>query len=142
MSGLRAAVVGWLVLLAAMLANGFVRVLVLEPRLGEVLARQVATAFGVAIVVAVAGTFVRRRPHHGSAALLGIGVFWLLLTLAFEFLFGHYVAGASWQELLADYDVLEGRFWPLVLLAVLLGPWLWGLAAAERSGEAPQRRIV
>lgn len=89
-----------LVLLAAMLANGFVRVLVLEPRLGEILARQVATALGV------------------------------------------YVADASWQQLLADYDVREGRFWPLVLLAVLLGPWLWGLAGPERRDEQPTRRII
>lgn len=131
-----------LVLLAAMLANGFVRVLVLEPRLGEVLARQVATALGVSIVVAVAGTFVRGRPQAGSAELLGVGALWLLLTLAFEFLFGHYVADASWQQLLADYDVREGRFWPLVLLAVLLGPWLWGLAGPERRDEQPTRRII
>jgi hypothetical protein len=131
-----------MVLLVAMMANGFVRVQVMEPRLGEVLARQVATVMGVAIVILVAGTFVRRLPHAGSADLLGVGVLWLLLTLAFEFLFGHYVMGASWPELLADYDVLAGRFWPLVLLAVLLGPWLWGLVGAQPPDERPQGRMV
>jgi hypothetical protein len=139
---LSAAFVAWLVLLAAMLANGFVRVLLLEPRLGEVLARQVATAVGVSIVVAVAGGFVRRRPHAGSAELLGVGVLWLLLTLVFELLFGHFVAGASWEELMADYDVLEGRLWPLVLLAVVLGPWLWGLARPGRPGHGAPTGIV
>jgi hypothetical protein len=142
MRRLGAAVLAWLVLLVAMLANGFFRVLVVEPRLGEVLARPVATATGVAIVVVVAGAFVRRRAHAGPVELLGVGVVWLLLTLAFEFLFGHYVAGASWEELLADYDVREGRLWPLVLLAVLLAPWLWGLAGTGRADRIEPRGIV
>jgi hypothetical protein len=142
MKRLAMAFVTWLVLLVAMVANGLLRVVVLQPRLGEVLARQLATAIGVAIVLIAAGAFVRRRPHAGSAELLGVGVLWLLLTLAFEFLFGHYVAGASWQELLADYDVLEGRLWPIVLLAVLLAPWLWGLARPERADIQAPRGIV
>jgi hypothetical protein len=142
MRRLSAALLMWLLLLAAMVANGFVRVLVMQPRLGEVLARQVATALGVTIVVMMAGTFVRRRPQAAQVELLGVGVLWLLLTLAFEFLFGHYVAGASWQELLADCVVREGRFWPLVLLAVLLGPRLWGLAGVKRPGEQPPSRTA
>lgn len=134
------ALLTWALLLLAMMANGFVRVLVMEPRLGELLARQVATAFGVAIVIAVAGAFVRRHPEAGARALLEVGALWLLLTVAFELLFGHYVAGASWRDLLHDYNVFEGRFWPLVLFAVVLGPWLWGLA---RPGDpSPPRRIV
>jgi hypothetical protein len=138
MRPLAAAAVAWLALLVAMVANGFVRVVVVEPRLGELLARQVATATGVAIVVAAAGIFVQKRPHAGPAELIGAGAVWLVLTLAFEFLFGHYVAGASWRELLADYDVRAGRLWPLVLLAVFLGPWLWGLArpGSPRAGAA------
>jgi hypothetical protein len=142
MRGLGAAVLAWLALLFAMLANGFFRVVVVEPRLGEVLARAVATATGVAIVVVVAGAFVSRRPHAGAGELLGVGVFWLLLTLAFELVFGRFVVGASWQELGADYDVLEGRLWPLVLLAVLLGPWLWGLAHPGRADQQAPRGIV
>jgi hypothetical protein len=62
---------------------------------------------------------------------LGVGLFWLVLTVTFEFLFGRYVAGASWEALLADYDVLRGRLWPLVLLTTLLAPSLWGIARVE-----------
>ena len=46
--------------------------------------------------------------------------------MAFEFLFGR-VAGASWESLLANYDLSEGRLWPLVLVSVLLAPWLASL---------------
>jgi hypothetical protein len=60
-------------------------------------------------------------PTSAREALL-IGVEWVVVTLAFEFLAGHYLFGNSWDRLLADYNVLRGRIWPLVPLTVLLAP--------------------
>lgn len=122
------ALAAWLVLLVAMTANGFVRALVLQPRMGEPLARQVASILGVCIVLAVAGAFVRRLPDPASAPLVRIGLLWGLLTVAFEFGLGRYVSGLRWAEMLADYDLAAGRLWPLVLLATVAAPPLWGLA--------------
>lgn len=56
--------------------------------------------------------------------LVGIGAAWMALTIAFEFLFGHYVMGASWPSLLSAYDLLEGRVWALVPLTLLVAPAL------------------
>jgi hypothetical protein len=56
---------------------------------------------------------------------LVVGGVWLGLTLAFEFLGGHFAFGKSWSELFADYDLTRGRIWPLVLIATTLAPWLW-----------------
>lgn len=53
---------------------------------------------------------------------LRVGLFWLVLTVAFEFLFGHFVAGQPWEKLLHDYNVTEGRLWVVVLLWVTLAP--------------------
>jgi hypothetical protein len=47
-----------------------------------------------------------------------------VLTLAFEFLAGHYLFGAPWPQLLADYNVLRDRIWVLVLATTALAPWL------------------
>jgi hypothetical protein len=55
-----------------------------------------------------------------------VGALWVGLTVAFEFGFGHYVMGAPWEVLLADYDILRGRLWPLVLAANLVAPLLAG----------------
>ena len=66
-----------------------------------------------------------RLSARSSAQLLGVGFIWLVLTIAFEFLFGHYEAGASWETLTAEYNLLRGRLWPLVLLATFLAPWFW-----------------
>lgn len=111
----------WLVLLLLMVANGVVRVVWLEPMLGSEAARQVASILGVVIVGTIAWMFVhdRRLPAH---TLWGVGGMWLCLTLGFEFGFGRFVSGASWSDLLADYDLARGRLWPLVLAAVLTGP--------------------
>ena len=48
-----------------------------------------------------------------------IGVMWLAMTLAFEFLAGHYFFRTPWATLLADYNLLAGRLWILVLVATV-----------------------
>jgi hypothetical protein len=138
MSIVAKAAVGWLVLFVVMFVNGAIRVLVLQPRLGEDRARQVASLAGVALALAVSWVVVRASPEASSSHLRRVGVAWLLATLAFEFLFGRFVTGSSWSALLADYDVLRGRLWPLVLASVWLGPWLWG-ATRERAKRPPAR---
>jgi len=62
-----------------------------------------------------------------------IGVLWLVLTLAFEFLAGHYVFGNPWSRLWTDYDVLRGRIWILVLVTTLVAP----VIAARIRGLSP-----
>jgi hypothetical protein len=126
----------WLVLAVVMFVNGAVRALVLQPRLGEALARQLATGLGVTIVFGFAFLFVRRLEEPASGDLLLVGALWLVLTLAFEFGLGS-VTGASWPEMLADYDILSGRLWPLIPLSALVAPWLWGALGVGRVAGGP-----
>lgn len=120
------AVVMWIALLVAMFGNGMLRVVVLQPFLGEDMARQWASLTGVSVIGVLSLLFVRSCPDATQRQLLGVGAIWLVLTLAFEFLFGHFVSGMTWAALLADYDVRRGRLWIFVLLATFLAPWLWG----------------
>jgi hypothetical protein len=111
------ATVAWLLLFVAMFANGAARVVVLQPRLGEDRARQVASLSGVGLVLLVSWLLVRVSPGATATQLLSVGVAWLMATVAFELLFGHFVSGLSWSALLADYDVTRGRLWSLILIA-------------------------
>ena len=52
------------------------------------------------------------------------GVTWLFLTIAFEFTLG-FILGLSLKSMLAEYNLLAGRFWVLVLIAILVGPVLY-----------------
>jgi hypothetical protein len=49
-------------------------------------------------------------------------MFWVALTVAIEFLAGHYLFGHSWQKLFADCDLAQGRIWVLVLVAYFSAP--------------------
>ncbi len=67
-----------------------------------------------------------KRTHapHTQPDALRIGMLWLVLTIAFEFVFGSLVMGNSIQTLLADYNLLRGRTWGLFLLFLAAAPWL------------------
>ena len=126
---------GWLLLFVVMFANGTIRVVILQPQLGEDRARQLASLSGVALVLIVSRLFVRYAPEARSSQLLRVGVAWLASTVAFEFVFGKFVSGQSWSALLADYNIMRGRLWSLILVSVCLGPWFWGAVMHKRRAS-------
>jgi hypothetical protein len=114
----------WAALFAVAFANGAFRELVLRRRMGELAAHQLSvvtgiTAFGFAI--AAAG---RLWPFASAGQAWRTGLLWAALTIAWEFVFGHYIMRHSWESLLADYHIWKGRLWPLVLLWVAVAPRL------------------
>lgn len=60
-----------------------------------------------------------------------VGFIWLLLTVAFEILFGRIVMGLSWEVLLAGYNLAEGGLMPLGLLVLFFSP----VIAAKLRGK-------
>jgi hypothetical protein len=68
--------------------------------------------------------FAYRRSVMSDKRALLTGLILVVMTVIFEFGFFHFVSGRSWDVLLADYNVLKGRIWVLVLLTTLLGPWI------------------
>jgi hypothetical protein len=63
-----------------------------------------------------------------------IGSIWLALTLAFEFLAGHFLFGRSWSVLVAEYDLAAGRLWILVFATTPMTPvlaFIWHTAAGS-----------
>lgn len=117
-------ILAWLPMVAIAIVNGVVREAWYGSQLSELRAHQVSTLSALVLLGLYMGWVIRRwRPRSGAQAL-GVGALWLGLTVAFEFLFGHYVAGHSWDRLVQDYDLLSGRLWPLVLLWVAAAPYL------------------
>jgi hypothetical protein len=127
------AILAWLALFAVMFANGALRVLLLQPRLGEDRARQVASLSGLTLVLIVSWLLARASPEATSAQLWAVGAAWLAATVAFEFLFGHFVSGLGWSALLADYDLTRGRLWSLILVGIFVGPRLWRAVGGRRA---------
>jgi len=125
----------WFVFLVIAFGLSAVREGLLRPRIGEAKAHVIGTLIAVALIMLVIYAFVGRLHEIPSISdLILIGVLWLVMTVAFEFGFFHYVMGKPWETLLADYNVLRGRIWVLVLASVLLGPIIVG-TLMKRSHE-------
>jgi hypothetical protein len=114
----------WLALVVLAVVNGGVRTALILPQTGEAVAHVISTVLLGGIIFLVAWLSVRWMGPRTARDAFRIGVLWLTLTVAFEFLAGHYLFGTPWATLLADYDLIHGRIWPLVLVANLLAP-LW-----------------
>jgi hypothetical protein len=116
------ALIVWLLLLMAALANGGFREAVLTPGLGLPVAHVISTLLLSTTIVAL--TWLLTPWMHLRTVSDGVlvGMVWAGLVLAFEFLAGHFLFGRSWPYLVADYDVSRGRIWILVPLVTLFAP--------------------
>lgn len=131
----------WLGLAVLAVGLGALRVLFLEPLAGEPVAHVLGTLAGCSLFLVLICWFVGRfipradlRSRRVRVRLAALGLFWTLLTICFEFGFGHYVMGHSWARLLADYNLLAGRLWVLVLLTLYFGPRLCARFLVRRRG--------
>ncbi|MEI7613793.1 MAG: hypothetical protein WCK63_12860 [Betaproteobacteria bacterium] len=112
----------WLVMLLVSIANGAIRDFSYGQQISELAAHQISTASGIVLLGMVIAGYCRLTPPSSAAEAISLGLFWVGLTLAFEFLFFHYVGGHSWSALLANYNVLEGRVWVLLLAWIAVAP--------------------
>jgi hypothetical protein len=104
------------------IANGVARETLYADSVGDRTAHQLSTATAIALFFGYLWFLERRWPIPSRRLALRIGALWLALTVGFEFAFGHWGDGKSWDELLADYNLLKGRLWPLVLAWLAIGP--------------------
>ena len=114
----------WVPMVIIAIGNGFLREKIIAKYVKELQAHQLSTVtlilfFGIYIWIIL----TLWKPISAQQAIR-IGMYWLVLTIAFEFLFGFYVAGHSWSRLLQDYNLFAGRVWSLVLIWVTIAPYL------------------
>jgi hypothetical protein len=118
-------VLAWFPMVAIAIANGVLRESSYGKRLSELAAHQVSTLTAVILFGVYVWSVVRIWRPASAAQAIAVGLLWLAMTIAFEFLFGHYIAGHSWQRLLLDYNLLAGRIWLLVLVWIAVAPYLF-----------------
>ena len=133
----------WLLLAIIAILAGALRETFLRPALGEVWAHRLGTVLVCILFLLVIERFVTRlAPPASPAELWVIGALWLVLTVVFEFVFGHFAMGHSWEALVSAYDPRTGQLWWLVLLTLLLAPPLLGRAHAREAGHTPIERHI
>ncbi len=123
----------WPIMPVTAMANGLFRELVLVPALGASVAGVVAVVTFFLLIYPIIFTFLRFVPaSFDRTDLWTLGLVWMLLAVAFEFVVFGVVLGVPMSDLLAAYDITRGELWPVVLLGVLIGPPLLGRGRASR----------
>jgi len=113
----------WLTMVPVAIFNGVMRGALLTPHVSELTAHIASTATGIVAMGVVSFFLIPFIRPVSSSEAYKIGAFWVAVTVVFEFSFGHWTMGYSWQHLLSDYNLFAGRVWSLFLLAIFWMPY-------------------
>jgi hypothetical protein len=120
----------WLLILALAIANGALRESLLLKSLPRSAAYTLSGIILIGCVLLASVLLIRWLGQLRPASYWLVGLFWLALTLAFEFSFA-WLRGQDPGGMLQAYRFKDGNIWPLVLLVVALAPvlaaWVRGL---------------
>mgnify|MGYP001085234217 CR=1 FL=1 len=115
----------WMPMIAIGILNGVLREVAYGKHLSELRAHQTSTLTGVALFGIYIWGVTQQWPLESAEQAIAIGFAWLVLTVIFEFSFGHFVAKLPWSRLLHDYNLLAGRIWLVVLIWIAAAPYVF-----------------
>ena len=115
----------WFPFVVIAIINGAVREGVYKKSFGDLLAHQISTVTGIILFAIYIWIITGIWLIESSSQAWLIGLMWLLMTVIFEFVFGHYVMKNSWEKLFSDYNIFKGRLWAVVLIWVTIAPYLF-----------------
>ena len=107
------------------LANATIREVEYKRDVGELAAHQISTLTACILVGVYVWVLSNYLGIQSAGQAIGIGLMWLIMTVAFEVGFGHFIVGNPWSRLLHDYNVLHGRVWSLFVLWIAVAPYVF-----------------
>ena len=105
--------------------NGVLREATYKSIVGDLPAHQISTFTGIIFFGLIFYFIFKKWKIQSLNNDVLIGLIWLTLTILFEFGFGHYIMGNSWEKLLHDYNITEGRIWSLFLIWITIAPFIF-----------------
>ena len=117
------AIIIWLVIACLAVVNGALRETMLTPLVGSTVSLPLS---GITLSLIIFAATYLSIGFIGADTVVRcwqVGALWVLMTLAFEFLFGHYVAGKSWMSLVQVFNLVCGNLFALALLTCLISPY-------------------
>lgn len=114
----------WFLFIPVPILNGILRESWYKAKIGELGANIVGVFVLSSIWILYTFLFFKNQIFEFSnSKLIMTGVLWLFMTLIFEFGMG-FAAHRSWDYMLADYNILKGRLWPVFLIIVVFSPYI------------------
>lgn len=117
--------IAWLGLVVVAIINGAIREKGYKKYMSELRSHQVSTVTGIILFGVCIYIFSLIWKIQSAGQAITIGLIWLALTVAFEFVFGHFVMKHPWSKLLHDYNILKGRLWLLILIWTTIAPYVF-----------------
>ena len=115
----------WFIIMIFAILNGILREYIISIKFGDYFGHILSVVILSSIILILTSLFLKilsiSENNHG---LWLIGIMWLIMTISFEFIFGYFVIGHSISFLLADYNILKGRLWIIILIITLISPIL------------------
>ncbi len=115
----------WLPMPIIGIVNGAIRQLVYGQYMEELTAHHISTVSGIMLFGIYVWLLSAKWVVSSSRQAIFLGLTWLLITIVFEFIFGHYVMNNPWSILFHDYNLLKGRIWILILIWISVAPYIF-----------------
>ncbi|UPT78435.1 hypothetical protein MN086_04625 [Sulfurovum sp. XGS-02] len=114
----------WLIIAVMAIINGIFRENVLVGMISPNMAVPVSgITLSIIVLIVTYVSFPLFGKHHALTYFV-IGLQWVLMTLLFEFIFGHYVMGKSWSDISEVFHIMKGNLFIIVLAVSLISPLL------------------
>ena len=117
--------VSWIGMVIIAILNGTVREKIYGPVMRELSAHQLSTFIGLILLGIYIWILTGIYRIESSNQALVIGGMWFIMTILFEFVFGHFIVKHPWSKLFHDYNLLKGRVWLLVPIWTAIAPYVF-----------------
>ena len=114
--------VSWIGMVIIAILNGAVREKIYGPVMRELSAHQLSTFVGLILLGIYIWILTGIYRIESSSQAFVIGGMWFIMTILFEFIFGHFIVRHPWSKLFHDYNLLKGRVWLLVPVWTAIAP--------------------
>ena len=124
------AVAVWALIAVGEVVNGVLRVRLLNRRVGDKRARQIAVFSGSCLILLIAYIGFPWIAAKTEQQCFAIGLLWVVLMFGLEAYFGRVVFRVPWKRIFADFDFRRGGFLALGFVVLFFAP----LVAAKLHG--------
>lgn len=114
----------WPVIVIAVIINGVIRENLIVPIIGTELALPFSGILLAALVFLVTLMLVSFIGSSEQKTYILVGLIWVVFTLSFEFLFGYFIVGKPWQEIMQVFNIQKGDLFIVVLFITAASPLL------------------
>ena len=116
----------WIVIACAETLHGIVRVRLLNPRVGDKMARRIAVFSGSAIILTIGWFSIPWIALESSADGFIVGALWLVLMLCYDVGLARFVFRMPYSRIASDFDIRKGNLLGIGMLILFATPILIG----------------